>query len=188
MGRFILSVVATFLATSLASAQPSYSKDIRPLFVKYCLECHNTKTMKGALSLETYKEAMDGSDGGAVIVPGKPNDSRLVLLIEHKDKPTMPPPKAKFQPTKDEIKLVRAWVMDGAKDDARSVKVELPVIKAKKALLPPVTALAYHRGADVLVFARGRTRTRVFLKDLPWTETTQFSTGVFQLFLYRDLL
>ena len=112
---------------------PSYSKDIRPFLAKYCVECHNAKTMKGSLDLETYKAMMDGSDGGAVVIPKKPDESRLVLLAEHKDKPVMPPPKAKFQPTKTEIKLLRAWVQAGAIDDGASVKVELPSIKAKGA-------------------------------------------------------
>src|ERR1700722_413198 len=125
MRRFAFVLFALSLASPIC-AQPSYSKDIRPFLTKYCLECHNAKTMKGSLSLETHKAMMDGSDGGAVVVAGKPDDSRLVLLIEHKDKPSMPPAKAKFQPTKAEIALVRAWIKDGAKDDAASVKVELP--------------------------------------------------------------
>ena len=183
MGRFILSVVATFLATSLASAHPSYSKDIRPFFVKYCLECHNAKTMKGALSLETYKAMLDGSDGGAVIVPGKPNDSRLVLLIEHKDKPTMPPPKAKFQPSKDEIKLVRAWIADGAKDDGATVKIELPVIKAKAEVLAPVTALTYSEAGKYLYVARdGRYFVAFFEKSPP--EISESSIGDIQRFTF----
>src|ERR1700728_290491 len=128
MRRFLFALLALSFASAVG-AQTSYSKDVRPFLTKYCLECHNAKTMKGSLSLESRKAMMDGSDGGTVVVAGKPDDSRLVLLIEHKDKPSMPPPKAKFQPTKAEVALVRAWIKDGAKDDAASVKVELPDIK-----------------------------------------------------------
>src|SRR5271157_3225815 len=144
MRRFALVFSILFMVNPISLAQsPSYSKDVRPFLTKYCLECHNAKTMKGSLSLETHKAMMDGSDGGAVVVAGKPDDSRLVLLLEHEDKPVMPPPKAKFQPTKAEIALVRAWIKAGAKDDAAKVKVELPIINAKAVTLPPVTAMSY---------------------------------------------
>src|SRR5205823_5571469 len=101
-----------------------------------------------------------------VVVAGKPEDSRLVLLIEHKDKPKMPPSKAKFQPSKEEIKLVRAWIVAGAKDDSASVKVELPSIKPKRDSLPPVTALLYRgENARFLVIARNEEFINVFFND-----------------------
>jgi hypothetical protein len=153
MRRTALAILILIISNSVSLAQsPSYSKDIRPFLTKYCLECHNAKTMKGSLSLETHKAMMDGSDGGAVVVAGKPDDSRLVLLIEHKDKPSMPPPKAKFQPTKVEIALVRTWIKDGAKDDAASVKVELPAIKANTVVPAPITKVIYYEKSKKLLF------------------------------------
>src|SRR5262245_58540584 len=125
MARLVSTLTTLLVLIPSASAQaPSYSKDIRPFLAKYCLECHNAKTLKGTLNLESYKALIDGSDSGPVVKTGKPNESKLVLLAEHKDKPTMPPPKAKFQPTKDEVKLLRAWVAAGARDDGADVKVE----------------------------------------------------------------
>jgi hypothetical protein len=165
MIRFGIFALTGILSVSIASAQtaPSYSKQIRPLLTKYCLECHNAKTSKGTLSLETYQAIMDGSDNGPVIVANQPNKSKLVLLTEHKEKPTMPPPKAKFQPTKDEVALLRAWVTAGAKDDAADVKVVLPAIKPKVDVLGPVTAMAYDRNSDLLVIARDNVATYVHL-------------------------
>ncbi len=142
---------------------PSYSKDIRPLITKYCLECHNARTQKGTLSLETFKAAMEGSDRGPVIVAGQPDKSKLVLLTEHKDKPTMPPAKAKFHPTKDEVALLRAWVAAGAVDDGANIKVELPTIKAKADVLPPVTGIVYEPKIKRLVFS---SEDQVVLMDL----------------------
>src|SRR6516162_3013321 len=156
MNRFAFSLVTALFGVSSASAQPapSYSKHIRPIITKYCLECHNAKTLKGTLNLETYKAMMEGSDTGPVIVARKPDNSRLVLQVEGKEKPTMPPPKAKFQPTKDEIALLRAWVAAGAVDDGANIKVELPVITAKVDVLPPVTGLGYSPPNKSLVIAR----------------------------------
>jgi hypothetical protein len=165
MNRFVISMLTALFGASSVSAQtaPSYSKQIRPIITKYCLECHNAKTLKGTLNLETYKAMMEGADSGPVIDASKPDKSRLVLQVEGKEKPTMPPPKAKFQPTKDEIALLRAWVAAGAKDDGANIKVELPVITAKVDVLPPVTGLAYSPQNKSLVIARNE---RTMIIDL----------------------
>ncbi|MSQ93073.1 MAG: hypothetical protein EXR98_00790 [Gemmataceae bacterium] len=178
MPRIVTATMAIFLTCSALCAQtPSYSKDIRPFLTKYCLECHNAKTLKGTLSLETHKAMMDGSDSGPVIVAGQPDKSKLVLLTEHKEKPTMPPPKAKFQPTKAEIKQLREWVLAGAKDDAVNVKVELPVIKPKVRGSQPVTALYCSRAPDeVLGIARENTVTHIILSPSNFGDRSRYDT------------
>src|SRR5437588_12859652 len=126
-----------------ASAEPpSYARQVKPFLGRFCLECHNASTTKGDLDLETYKGMMQGGKSGAVIVPGKPDESRLVLLPEHKDKPPMPPKKA-LQPKPEEVAVLRSWVASGAKDDSANVRVTLPEIKPRKHLPAPITALAY---------------------------------------------
>jgi len=163
MPRIVTAILMLLLASKAACAQtpPSYSKDVRPFLAKYCLECHNAKTLKGSLDLESHKALMAGSDTGPVVKAGQPDASKLVLMTEHKSKPVMPPPKAKFQPTKEEIKLLRAWVAAGAKDDAVEVKVELPAIKATVNVLPPVTAIAYSTVYRRLYFARLNSLTSI---------------------------
>src|SRR5712671_1056104 len=108
----VLSALAlSFLATAApAQDKPSYAKHVRPFIAKYCLECHNAKSAKGGLTLETYKGILEGGDKGEVLVPRKPDESRLVALIEGKGKEKMPPKSARFHPKAEEIALVRAWV------------------------------------------------------------------------------
>ena len=169
MLRYLIAFSALFVSWYPLCAQaPSFSKDIRPFFTKYCLECHNAKVEKAGLVLETYKGLMDGADGGPVVKAGKPDESRLVLLCEGKDKPMMPPAKAKFQPTKDEIKLLRVWVMAGAKDDGANVKIELPAIKAKTDMLAPVTGLAYGPKSKELAIGRNNRIAIVNLAKEPF--------------------
>ncbi|MBI1829926.1 MAG: DUF559 domain-containing protein, partial [Planctomycetes bacterium] len=166
-GRLLVLVaVCSLLVGSTVHAQaPSYSKDIRPFVTKYCLECHNARTQKGTLSLETHKAMMDGADAGPVIAPGQPDKSKLVLLVEHKQKPTMPPAKAKYQPTKDEVALLRAWVKAGAMDDGANVKVELPAIKPLKSVLPPIIGVGYVPKFQQLLIANSDFLTMI--DDLP---------------------
>lgn len=155
----LLVALATFVLAAVplpAQQGPSYAKQVRPLLAKYCLECHNARAMKGGLNLETYQSIMEGSDRGPVVKAGKPNASRMVLVCEGKEKPIMPPAKAKFQPKADEIAILRDWVAAGARDDGAGVKIVLPPIKPREQLLPPVTALAYVPGKNQLFIARNK--------------------------------
>src|SRR5947209_12019657 len=157
MNRVILStiVLLTLVPTLAAQSQPSYAKQVRPFLAKYCLECHNAKSAKLGLNLETVKAILEGSDGGPVLEPGRSDASRIVLLVEGKDKPIMPPKEAKFHPKKDEIGILRAWVAAGAKDDSAAIKVVLPEIKPRKNGRAPVTALAYNSAGDQLWVGTG---------------------------------
>src|SRR5262249_17377748 len=128
--------------TGQAQQPPSYAKQVRPFLAKYCLECHNASQAKGELVLETFKAMQDGGKSGPGVVPGKPDESPLVLLAEGKQKPAMPPKDAK-QPKRDEVAVLRAWVAAGAKDDLATVAATVPNIKPRVPTAAPVSALAY---------------------------------------------
>ena len=76
-----------------------------------CIKCHNAKTVKGKLALDTFEAAMKGGDSGEVIVPGESGQSLLVEQISG-DKPAMP---AKADPlTVEQVKTIRQWIDTGA--------------------------------------------------------------------------
>src|SRR5215831_12515993 len=129
-------------ASAGAQQPPSYAKQIKPFLARYCLECHSSDEPQGGLNMESFKTLMEGGGRGAAIVAGNPDKSPLVLQIEGKTKPFMPPKKAK-QPKKEEITVVRAWVAAGAKDDSGTVAATIPNIKPRAVLDPPIKALAY---------------------------------------------
>jgi DNA-binding beta-propeller fold protein YncE len=136
-----------------AQQPPSYARQIKPFFARYCLECHSADKMKGGLNLETYQTLRAGGDNGPVLVPDKPNDSRLLMLLEGKAKPKMPPRKAK-QPKPDEIALVRAWIAAGAHDDVAKLTVSIPDIKPRVPTVASVAALAYRPDGKLLAVGR----------------------------------
>jgi len=117
----IVAVVALVLAASHARADekaPSYVKEVRPFLNKYCVECHKTGQKKGGANLESYESIRKGGKNGrALLVAGKPDESRIVTCTEGTSKPVMPPKKAKAKPTDKEVAMLRAWVAAGAKDD-----------------------------------------------------------------------
>src|SRR5688572_13584287 len=84
---------------ALAQDAPTYSKHIRPFFVKYCVECHNAKNDKRGLVLETHKSLMEGSDLGPVVTSGKPQESTLFKVLVGEEKIKMPPKTAKRFPS-----------------------------------------------------------------------------------------
>jgi WD40 repeat protein len=140
-------LITPFLRAQAPS--PSYSKQVLPILTKYCSECHNANKLKGGLNLESYQSFQQGGDHGPVAVAGKPDESRLVRLLEGKDKPAMPPKKAK-QPPPEAIALIRAWVAAGAKDDLATGKITLPTIRPRGPAVPPITALAYRPDGKLL--------------------------------------
>jgi WD40 repeat protein len=149
-GMSLSGWIALAFAGPLAAQQPpSYARDVKPFFARYCLECHAGDKPKGDLSLETYKGLTEGGKSGSVMVPGKAEESRLVLLVEGKDKPPMPPKTAK-QPKPTEVAVLRAWVAAGAKDDGAGLIVTLPDIKPRVAVAAPVSALAFRPDGKVV--------------------------------------
>src|SRR2546425_7805568 len=139
----LVAALLSWMPSLRAQTPPSYAKQIRPLFAKYCLECHNAKALKGGLNLDTFKAMLEGSDKGPVVSAGQPETSPLVTSLEGKTKPTMPPQTAKYQPKAEEIALIRAWVQAGARDDSDLIKVVIPDIRPRKPAQAPVTSVAY---------------------------------------------
>src|SRR5262245_31412685 len=88
-----------------------FEKEIRPILVERCQSCHGDKMHKGGLRLTSRDAALRGADGGPVIVPGKPSESRLVRAIEYAGELKMPP--TGKLPDRDIVRLQR-WVADGA--------------------------------------------------------------------------
>jgi hypothetical protein len=156
----ILGISFLGLASSLAAEPPSYAKQVKPFLARYCLECHTGDRAKGGLDLASFKGLLEGGNNGPVVAAGKPDESRLVLLAEGKDKPVMPPVKAR-QPKTGEAAVLRAWVAAGAKDDSREVAAALPDVKPRSSLPAPVTGLAVR--ADGKVLAAGRYREVLLL-------------------------
>jgi len=144
MKRLVLFALC-LLPTStmvLGADSPSYSKQVQPFLNKYCIECHPAKTPDGGFRVDTYKNLMKGGEHGPALVAGKPDQSKMVRMMDKTARPTMPP-KGSPQPTADEIKLIRQWIMDGAKDDGGSSKITLPEIAPRQPVHPPITAVCY---------------------------------------------
>lgn len=74
-----------------AEALAFFERDIRPLLVKKCQGCHGEKKQESGLRLDSHAAALKGNDDGAVIVPGKPSESRLIAAVRRTGDSPMPP-------------------------------------------------------------------------------------------------
>jgi hypothetical protein len=101
------------LADEAKAPAVDFERDIAPLIAGRCLGCHSDVEKSGGLVLSSRAALTRGGDGGAVIVEGKPEASRL---IERLAKGEMPPPAkgvSRALPDAEQARL-RAWVAAGA--------------------------------------------------------------------------
>lgn len=111
-------IVAAMLAAALAEAgvmaAPDFSRDVRPLLEKHCIQCHGPEKQKGGLRFDTREGAFKTGDSGEkAIVPGSARQSRLITLVSSEDADERMPSKGEaLSPA--EVDLLRAWIDAGA--------------------------------------------------------------------------
>jgi mono/diheme cytochrome c family protein len=94
----------------------SFVKDVAPILSRNCQRCHGQTTARSKFNLATYSNLMKGGERGSDdIVPGKPEESRLVLMLKGDEQPRMPQGGRALR--RDLIELIESWVKQGAKFD-----------------------------------------------------------------------
>ncbi|MGE3820307.1 MAG: DUF1549 domain-containing protein, partial [Isosphaeraceae bacterium] len=112
-GRIGGILVVGFLALTSVPARAGvpFDREIGPLLIARCLDCHSGEKPSGGLDLTTREGLAKGSETGEVVVPGDPEGS---LLVEVVAEGLMPPKKAdRLRP--DEVAALDRWVREGAK-------------------------------------------------------------------------
>src|SRR5438105_3688844 len=78
------------VAQPAGAAQPAvlnFEDDIVPSFEARCFKCHGAETRKAGLDLRRQFTLIRGGDSGPAVVPGKPDESSLIEMIEKKEMP-----------------------------------------------------------------------------------------------------
>ncbi len=113
----IITPITTTAAEPPTAAQLEFFESrIRPVLVEQCYECHNSaKKAEGGLAVDQRVALLKGGDGGVLIVPGKPDESRLLAILRHEvDGLKMPQGQAKLE--KSVIADFEKWITMGAPD------------------------------------------------------------------------
>lgn len=100
---------------STVAGGPTFEKDIQPIFKTNCVSCHGEKKNNDAdLDLRTFAATKKGGENmGVGFVPGDPDKSNLWDRINDN---SMPPKDSGKKLTAEEKKLIKDWIMAGAKE------------------------------------------------------------------------
>jgi hypothetical protein len=98
----------------------SYEKDIAPITLRRCVQCHNESESQASIQVQTYEHLLKSRSkktGFVAIRPGEPDSSRVFQVISTtNEKQRMPPPGQDVKPlTEEQIARVRRWIAEGAK-------------------------------------------------------------------------
>lgn len=124
--------VLAVLSGILSAAEPApaehlefFEKQVRPLLVQHCQECHGSKKQEAGLRLDSRRGFLKGTDSGPLIIAGNTDGSRLMQVLGYLPNETQMPPKGKLPA--EQIAIIRKWVELGSpwpEDPAGSVRLE----------------------------------------------------------------
>ncbi len=103
-----------------SQTKKSFREDIVPIFKGRCESCHQPGgegVQKSGLDLTSYAGVMKGTKFGPMVIPGDPESSNLMLLLDWRASPELRMPHGKKQLSSCDRNDIRAWIREGAKDN-----------------------------------------------------------------------
>ena len=97
-----------------AAEEIDFAKDIAPILEENCWYCHGADEQESGLRLDFRPRLLRGGDSGQpAVVPGHPEKSYLVEVINHVDADMAMPPEEDKLP-QQQIDLLTEWIRQGA--------------------------------------------------------------------------
>jgi hypothetical protein len=97
------------------AAAAFFEKEVRPILVNRCFECHSENKQKGGLRVDHLSYLKTGGDTGPVLVPGAPEKSALMEAVRYTNEDFQMPPANKGGKMPDaEISILEKWIQMGA--------------------------------------------------------------------------
>ena len=96
-----------------------FEKKIRPVLAERCYRCHSaeaarTGTLMGKLQLDTRAGVQRGGSRGSVVVPGRPDQSMLIEVLEYANDNLQMPPGGKLPDEWKNARLACRFSVNGA--------------------------------------------------------------------------
>src|SRR5207302_42459 len=92
----------------------SFINDVAPILKENCFACHDAKKKSGKFDMTSYEKLMAGGANGEQIVPGKPQESELHLLMVSQEQRRMPPRDKGEAVPKEKAAVIAEWIRQGA--------------------------------------------------------------------------
>ncbi|MCU0719343.1 MAG: PSD1 and planctomycete cytochrome C domain-containing protein [Pirellula sp.] len=96
-----------------SDAQIDFERDVKPIFAKYCTECHGATNQTSDLRLDLRHTILMGGTSGAIVSPGRSSESRLIDIVSGTDPEYSMPPEGDSVPP-EAIDILRRWIDQGA--------------------------------------------------------------------------
>jgi cytochrome c553 len=116
-GCAAMALLVVAISAHAKEAQPGspeqaafFEKRVRPLLVEHCHGCHGARKQEAGLRLDSRDSMLKGSDAGPVVLPGKPQESRLVEVIGYESTPKMPP---SGKLPSEALETLTTWISQG---------------------------------------------------------------------------
>jgi mono/diheme cytochrome c family protein len=119
-GMQITTSSTAFCAPQTSQTKKSFREDVVPILKGRCESCHQPNgegTQKSGLDLTSYAGIMKGTKFGPMVIPGDPESSNLMLLLDWRASPELRMPHGKKQLSSCDRNDIRAWIREGAKDN-----------------------------------------------------------------------
>lgn len=90
-----------------------FESHVRPLLLDKCIECHGPKKQEQGIRLDRRDDVLNGkASEKPLVMPGSPDESRLLQVLQHSQEDIAMPPAGKLEP--QSLDAVRQWIADGA--------------------------------------------------------------------------
>ncbi len=80
---------------------------VAPIFEQNCIGCHGAKIQRSGFDARSEESILKGGKRGAVVIPGKPDESILYRMVAHQEEPSMP---LGGKLADEEIAVIREWI------------------------------------------------------------------------------
>jgi mono/diheme cytochrome c family protein len=136
--RFLAAFLLLVPMARAAESGAALGSQVQAMLDENCVKCHGPLKQKSGLDLDSVEGVLKGSEDGAVVKPGKPQDSPLIAALSADADPHMPPKK---QLSPEEIAKFKNWVATmGTPEDHEK---ESAALRAGAAGLEPAAAIDY---------------------------------------------
>ncbi|MEZ6096942.1 MAG: DUF1553 domain-containing protein [Pirellulaceae bacterium] len=137
--------IAMTFAQLTDNAPVEFSRDVYPILVSKCLDCHGQDKQESGYRLDNSNAALGSADfGEPPIVPGDAMASPLYVFISDPDADiVMPPPDSGTRLSSEDVSKIRRWIDDGANwpDSAQTaISTDHWAFQPLAKVVPPIIA------------------------------------------------
>jgi Protein of unknown function (DUF1549)/Protein of unknown function (DUF1553)/Planctomycete cytochrome C len=119
-------------ATKMKRGLDLFKNQVRLVLTKRCLRCHGGKRTESEFDLSDRAGLLRGGTRGPAVLPGKPKDSLLYKLINHKAEPFMP--EGSTQLPNESLRQIADWIDLGAPYDRPLIDKDVATAWTRKAI------------------------------------------------------